>query len=514
MVNKVTTATVIGLDSYIVDVETDVINSTPAIIIVGLPDMAINEARARIRSAVRNSGFTFPNKKVIINLAPADLKKEGTNFDLPITIGILVEEELLDAEKIKDYAFVGELSLDGSLRSVLGVLPLVLGLKKAGIKNIIVPKENAKEAGLVEGINVYGASCLAEVVNHFVESPLPPTKIDVKTYLENSLDDEFLYDFKDVKGQHKAKKALEIAAAGGHNMLMSGSPGSGKTLMAKCFASILPPLTISEAIELTKIYSISGLLSNDEPLMTKRPFRAVHHTASPNGIIGGGSNPKPGEITLAHRGVLFLDEMVEFPRNVLEVLRQPLEDSEIVISRAKHSIKYPAKFILLGAMNPCPCGFLGDKQKPCTCSEFQINRYLSKLSGPLLDRIDLQVEVPRLTTDELLNNSIKEETSLEIRNRVIKARKIQLERYKDDGILTNSELTPKLVKKYCKIDKDGENLFKTAIVKYQLSGRRYDRVLKLARTIADLDGSDNIKLQHLMQALQYRVVFNQADVNT
>ncbi len=513
MVNKVTTATVIGLDSYIVDVETDVINSTPAIIIVGLPDMAINEARARIRSAVRNSGFTFPNKKVIINLAPADLKKEGTNFDLPITIGILVEEELLDAEKIKDYAFVGELSLDGSLRSVLGVLPLVLGLKKAGIKNIIVPKENAKEAGLVEGINVYGASCLAEVVNHFVESPLPQTKIDVKSYLENSLDDEFLYDFKDVKGQHKAKKALEIAAAGGHNMLMSGSPGSGKTLMAKCFASILPPLTISEAIELTKIYSISGLLSNDEPLMTKRPFRAVHHTASPNGIIGGGSNPKPGEITLAHRGVLFLDEMVEFPRNVLEVLRQPLEDSEIVISRAKHSIKYPAKFILLGAMNPCPCGFLGDKQKPCTCSEFQISRYLSKLSGPLLDRIDLQVEVPRLTTDELLNNSIKEETSLEIRNRVIKARKIQLERYKDDGILTNSELTPKLVKKYCKIDKDGENLFKTAIVKYQLSGRRYDRVLKLARTIADLDDSDNIKLQHLMQALQYRVVFNQADVN-
>lgn len=513
MVNKVTTATVIGLDSYIVDVETDVINSTPAIIIVGLPDMAINEARARIRSAVRNSGFTFPNKKVIINLAPADLKKEGTNFDLPITIGILVEEELLDAEKIKDYAFVGELSLDGSLRSVLGVLPLVLGLKKAGIKNIIVPKENAKEAGLVEGINVYGASCLAEVVNHFVESPLPQTKIDVKSYLENSLDDEFLYDFKDVKGQHKAKKALEIAAAGGHNMLMSGSPGSGKTLMAKCFASILPPLTISEAIELTKIYSISGLLSNDEPLMTKRPFRAVHHTASPNGIIGGGSNPKPGEITLAHRGVLFLDEMVEFPRNVLEVLRQPLEDSEIVISRAKHSIKYPAKFILLGAMNPCPCGFLGDKQKPCTCSEFQINRYLAKLSGPLLDRIDLQVEVPRLTTDELLNNSIKEETSLEIRNRVIKARKIQLERYKDDGILTNSELTPKLVKKYCKIDKDGENLFKTAIVKYQLSGRRYDRVLKLARTIADLDGSENIKLQHLMQALQYRVVFNQADIN-
>ena len=291
-------------------------------------------------------------------------------------------------------------------------------------------------------------------------------------------------------------------------MLMSGSPGSGKTLMAKCFASILPPLELSEAIELTKIYSISGFLSSDEPLMTKRPFRPVHHTASPNGIIGGGSNPKPGEITLAHRGVLFLDEMVEFPRNVLEVLRQPLEDNEIVISRAKHSIKYPAKFILLGAMNPCPCGYLGDREKQCTCSEYQITRYLAKLSGPLLDRIDLQVEVPRLTSDELLNKSSQEEASAEIRKRVIRARKIQAERYRDESILTNSELTPKLVKKYCKIDKEGEELFKTAIVKYQLSGRRYDRILKLARTIADLDGSDDIKQQHLMQALQYRVSFN------
>ena len=321
-----------------------------------------------------------------------------------------------------------------------------------------------------------------------------------------------MYDFKDVKGQKKAKKALEIAAAGGHNMLMSGSPGSGKTLMAKCFASILPPLELSEAIELTKIYSISGLLSNEEPLMTISPFRAVHHTASPNGIIGGGSNPKPGEITLAHRCVLFLDEMVEFPRNVLEVLRQPLEDSEIVISRAKHSIKYPAKFILLGAMNPCPCGFLGDREKQCTCSEFQINRYLAKLSGPLLDRIDLQVEVPRLTTDELINSNSQEEPSSEIRKRVIRARKIQLERYRNENILTNSELTPKLVKKYCQIDKAGEAIFKTAIIKYQLSGRRYDRILKLARTIADLEASSEIKQQHLMQALQYRVLFNKSEV--
>lgn len=508
MVNKVTTATVIGLDSYIVDVETDIINSLPAIVIVGLPDAAINEARARVRSAIKNSNYTFPDKKVVINLAPADLKKEGTNFDLPIAVGILIEECVIEPEVIKDYAFIGELSLDGALRSVTGVLPLVLGLKNAGLKNVIVPAANAKEAALVDGINVYGAETLSDVVNHFLENPLSATKVDVKQYLEKSLEEEFIYDFKDVKGQRKAKKALEIAAAGGHNMLMSGSPGSGKTLMAKCFASILPPLELSEAIELTKIYSISGLLSSDEPLMTKRPFRPVHHTASSNGIIGGGSNPKPGEITLAHRGVLFLDEMVEFPRNVLEVLRQPLEDNEIVISRAKHSIKYPAKFILLGAMNPCPCGYLGDREKQCTCSEYQITRYLAKLSGPLLDRIDLQVEVPRLTSDELLNKSSQEEASAEIRKRVIRARKIQAERYRDESILTNSELTPKLVKKYCKIDKEGEELFKTAIVKYQLSGRRYDRILKLARTIADLDGSDDIKQQHLMQALQYRVSFN------
>ncbi|MBS6602239.1 MAG: YifB family Mg chelatase-like AAA ATPase [Brachyspira sp.] len=508
MVNKVNTATVIGLNAYIVDVETDVINSLPGVAIVGLPDIAINEARTRVRSAIKNSNYTFPSKKVVINLAPADLKKEGTNFDLPIAIGILIEEETIDKEKVKDYGFIGELSLDGSLRGITGVLPLALGFKEAGIRSIIVPSANAKEAALVEGINVYGAETLCDVVNHFIETPLPITKVDIKNYLSSKSQEEYLFDFKDVKGQQKAKRALEIAAAGGHNLLMTGSPGSGKTMMAKCFASILPPLELEEAIELTKIYSISGLLSNDEPLMTQRPFRPVHHTASANGIIGGGSNPKPGEITLAHRGVLFLDEMVEFPRNVLEVLRQPLEDNEIVISRAKQSIRYPAKFMLLGAMNPCPCGFLGDKEKQCTCSEFQINRYLSKLSGPLLDRIDLQIEVPRLTSEELLNCSTLSEPSANIRKRVINARNIQKERYKNESILTNSELTPNLVKKYCKIDKSSEELFKVAIVKYQLSGRRYDRILKLARTIADLEGSQDIQQSHLMQALQYRM-FNQ-----
>ena len=511
MVNKITTATVIGLNAYKVTVEIDVVNSLPGISIVGLPDTAINEAKDRVRSAIKNSEFTFPSKKVVINLAPADLKKEGANFDLPIAIGILAEEEAVSSELLKDYAFIGELSLDGALRGINGVLPLVLGLKEAGVKSVIVPVQNAMEAALVEGINVYGAECLADVVNHFIEKPLSLTKVNVNQYLQENSACDYQYDFKEVKGQKKAKKALEIAAAGGHNLLMIGSPGSGKTLMAKCFASILPPLQLQEALELTKIYSICGLLSSKEPLMTKRPFRAVHHKASANGIIGGGSNPKPGEITLAHRGVLFLDEMVEFPRSVLEVLRQPLEDGEIVISRTKHSIKYPAEFMLLGAMNPCPCGFLGDKEKQCTCTDFQIDRYLSRLSGPLLDRIDLQIEVARLTPQELMNTNSNEECSAQIRERVINARKIQARRYSEDGILTNSELTSKLVKKYCQIDKATAELMKAAIVKYQLSGRRYDRILKIARTIADLDNSENIKQSHLMQALQYRM-FNKENI--
>lgn len=505
MVNKVTTATVIGLNAYKVLVETDVLNSLPAFSIVGLPDVAINEARDRVRSAIKNSGFTFPSRKVVVNLAPADLKKEGSNFDLPIAIGLLTEEEVLSEEKTKDYAFIGELSLDGSLRGVNGVLPLILGLKEAGIKNIFVPEINAQEASLGGDVNIYGAKFLADVVNHFADNPIKPTVTNIENYLTENFEQEYAYDFKDVKGQQKAKRALEISAAGGHNMLMTGSPGSGKTLMAKCFPSILPPLELLEALELTKIYSICGLLSPDEPLMTKRPFRAVHHTASANGIIGGGSTPKPGEITLAHRGVLFLDEMVEFPRNVLEVLRQPLEDGEVTISRAKHSIKYPAKFILLGAMNPCPCGYLGDKEKQCTCSEFQIQRYQSRLSGPLLDRIDLQVEVPRLTAEELLNTQPSSESSADIRKRVIMARKIQAKRYKNDGILTNSELTSRLIKKYCKLDDKCAEILKTASIKYQLSGRRYDRILKLARTIADLENSENIQQIHIMQALQYRI---------
>lgn len=507
MVSKVTTATTIGLNAYKLDVEVDFINSLPNMSIVGLPDNAVNEAKERVRSAVKNSGFTFPSLRVVVNLAPADIKKEGTNFDLPIAVGILTQGGFLEQNLIKGYAFLGELSLDGALRSVNGVLPLVAGLKAIGVQSVIVPSVNAKEAALVDGIEVYGAEYLIDVVNHFSQDSdlkLNRTIVNIQEYLTDNAQNTYLYDFKDVKGQQKAKRAMEIAAAGGHNILMMGSPGSGKTLMAKCFASILPPLELQEALELTKIYSISGLLPQNEPLITKRPYRAVHHSASAVGIIGGGSNPKPGEITLAHRGVLFLDEIVEFPRNVLETLRQPLEDGEVVISRAQTSIKYPADFMLLGAMNPCPCGFLGDSQKQCTCSEFQVQRYRSRLSGPLLDRIDLQIEVPRLSPEELLNMKSDAEPSCEIRKRVVTARKIQANRYQNKGIFTNSELNSDLIKKFCKIDENSENMLKSAIIKFNLSGRSYDRILKLARTIADLENVENIAQSHIAQALQYR----------
>ena len=503
MVTKTITAASAGINSFRVEVEVDVANSVPNISIVGLPDNAVSEARERVHSAIKNSGYSFPLGRVIVNLAPADIRKEGTNFDLPIAIGIL-KEQGIDIKDDLNTGFIGELSLDGSLRKINGVLPLVSGLKDSGVTTVFVPFENAKEAALVQGVKVYGAKHLGDIVNHYLDTPIGETKVDINEYLESNAQTDFTFDFKDVKGQQKAKKALEIAAAGGHNILMTGSPGSGKTLMAKCFASILPPLELEEALELTKIYSICGLVEQDKPLVTNRPFRAVHHTASPNGIIGGGSNPKPGEITLAHRGVLFLDEMVEFPRQVLEVLRQPLEDGEIVISRAKNSIKYPAKFMLVGAMNPCPCGFLGDREKPCTCTDFQIKRYQSKLSGPLLDRIDLVVSVPRLTTEELVNTQTTSEPSSEIRKRVVRARKIQAERYKDLDIFTNSELTSNMIEKYCVLDEASQNLMKMAANKYKLSGRKYSRILKLARTIADLSGSENIQQLHLSQALQYR----------
>lgn len=518
MIAQVFTGTLEGMAGIPVTVEVDLANGLPGLTIVGLPDTAISEAKERIKAGIKNSGFDFPLKKVVFNLAPADIKKEGTGFDLPMAVGLLLSSGTLQAtEQTDQTCFIGEVSLAGDLRRIHGVLSLALMAKQQGFTQLVVPRANVDEASLVEGIDVFGLDSLKDLPLFFLHPHSFLKPIDrqhIMQRLETEQTPAFV-DMSDVKGQHTAKRALEIAAAGGHNMLMIGPPGSGKSLLAKAFSGILPPLTFDEMLEVSQVYSVAGLLAAHDNLIAHRPFRTPHHSASIAGIIGGGSNPKPGEISLAHRGVLFLDEFVEFPRNVLEVLRQPLEDGTVTISRARHNVDYPAKSILLAAMNPCPCGFRGDASKQCVDTDHQIQRYVSKLSGPLLDRIDLHIEVPRLSDAELLQSPHTEaltsktnttEPSKTIRQRVIQARRRQTDRFTSDPIACNAEMSPALLKTHCQLDAAGVDMMKQALKRLQLSARAYDRILRLSRTIADLAESEAIEASHIAEALQYRAM--------